>query len=473
MDASEPEAQDSAALASLSGDLALPTDTSAPTDDAAIEAPPSIGSDERRMHVRAYDFWAQLLKDRAFPTIADLEVATLGEFEDHAVLLDFTASTENPGVAYIGREIRESCGLTGPVAHLSDVPDGSLLSLLSDHYPRIVADEAPTSFEAESRNEAGANLFYRGILLPFSSDGDQIDVILGVLNWKETAGVAMAAALEQEVAVAAFTNPAPAVTAPVSAWAARPEMSEEAAVEEAAGDDEAGDVTVEAVGVDPAPVQSNADDANDVDASDVAADDDAGLAESLEAARATAVAARDADVRGRSALYRAISSAYDFSLSAEQHPQDYADLLADAGLKQQDRAPMTPVIKLIFGADYDKTRITEYATVIGHARAKKLGRGSLANYLAAYEGGLKALVKAERAAKRGQKPADATSERDMELLMHVLRTAPALGFLDYDAGNHEFILMVGRKMSDNEVGVLVPFKDQALLEKVLRKLAAS
>ena len=32
-----------------------------------------IGNDERRMHVRAYNYWSSLLRDREFPSIEDLE----------------------------------------------------------------------------------------------------------------------------------------------------------------------------------------------------------------------------------------------------------------------------------------------------------------------------------------------------------------------------------------------------------------
>ncbi|HSG54388.1 MAG TPA: hypothetical protein VLA45_02960, partial [Paracoccaceae bacterium] len=34
--------------------------------------PPEIGADERRMQVRAYNFWAGLLEDRNFPHVEDL-----------------------------------------------------------------------------------------------------------------------------------------------------------------------------------------------------------------------------------------------------------------------------------------------------------------------------------------------------------------------------------------------------------------
>ena len=48
-------------------------------EETAIEAPPEIGSDERRMHVRAYNYWVSLLDGRAYPSIEDLEPADLDE----------------------------------------------------------------------------------------------------------------------------------------------------------------------------------------------------------------------------------------------------------------------------------------------------------------------------------------------------------------------------------------------------------
>src|SRR3546814_15397005 len=73
--------------------------------------------------------------------------------------------------------------------------------------------------------------------------------------------------------------------------------------------------------------------------------------------------------------------------------RSFAALLDDAGLTAQDRAPMTPIVKLVFGAAYDKTRLAEYACVLGHAKEEGLRRGALAAYLDRYPGWLKGLVK--------------------------------------------------------------------------------
>ena len=160
-------------------DLGGASDASASHDVAA-----AIGTDERRMHVRAYNNWVSLLDGRDFPSIEDLEPSAVEDFAANSVLLDFTCGRDNPAIPYIGADIREECGLADDARTISDVPSRSLLSRLTDHYMQIIANRAPVGFEAEFVNQRGANICYRGILMPFSSDGDAIDFIYGVINWK-------------------------------------------------------------------------------------------------------------------------------------------------------------------------------------------------------------------------------------------------------------------------------------------------
>src|SRR6185369_5099430 len=95
------------------------------------------------------------------------------------------------------------------------------------------------------------------------------------------------------------------------------------------------------------------------------------------------------------------------ALAADKAPDDYAALLAAHGLTAQARAPLTPIVKLVFGADYDKTRLTEYATALAQARRLGLEVGALASHLAATPGGLKGVVQAERRFRRQSEGAPA------------------------------------------------------------------
>jgi hypothetical protein len=408
-------------------------------DEPAIEAPPEIGVDERRMHVRAYNYWVSLLDGRPYPSINDLEPHTLDDFGPHSVLLDFSEGGDDPKVAWLGPALRAECDLIGDIRRISDVPKRSLLSRLTDHYMQIIANCAPIGFEAEFQGQRGHNTMYRGILMPFSSDGDTIDFIYGVINWKEVADGATAAGIardaQREAARALAAAPAPVEAGPV--WADGPNAEP----------------------LDPPP-------AADWDAPEAAIGPDAGLADRLCAARASAEAAKHSDVRSRGALYRALGHAYDFALAAEAEPGDYAEILADAGLKGQARAPMTPVVKLVFGADYDKGRLTEFAAALSWARRETIPAGALADYLEAQPGGLKAVVQSERRARRPEPKPDAD-----EAAREKLRHAAAIGFIDLDC-TEEFILLLARRDGDGRVAVIAPIADPALTDRAIRKAAA-
>ena len=82
------------------GDFDLPSASETATADEVAAA---IGTDERRMHVRAYNYWVSLLDGRDFPSIEDLEPGDVSDFAANSVLLDFTCSGERPGGALYRR----------------------------------------------------------------------------------------------------------------------------------------------------------------------------------------------------------------------------------------------------------------------------------------------------------------------------------------------------------------------------------
>jgi hypothetical protein len=408
----------------------------------AIEAPPEIGVDERRMHVRAYNYWVSLLDGRPYPSIRDLNPQSLGDFGPHSVLLDFSDGSDNSKVMWLGQALREECDLIGDIRRIGDVPKRSLLSRLTDHYMQIIANRAPIGFEAEFVSQRGQNTMYRGILMPFSSTGEQIDFIYGVINWKEIAEPKVSATIARDAqrALAAAPAPAPAEACPVWADGPNAEPPEVAAAPAAEAD---------------------------WDAPELPLGDDAGLADRLGAARESAEAARSADTRSRAALYRALGQAYDFARAAEAAPDDYREILEDAGLKAQARAPMTPIAKLIFGADHDKARLTEFAAALSWARRQDVAAGGFRACLDGLDGGLKAMVQAERRARRREPKADAG-----ETARLALRRAPAVASIAFDSGSDaEFVLLLGRREAGGQLALLGSLHDAGLTEKAIRQLS--
>ena len=199
--------------------------------------------------------------------------------------------------------------------------------------------------------------------------------------------------------------------------------------------------------------------------------EDMGLGDWLAAAREMAVEARTSEDRTRNALYEAIGRAYDFSLAAAEHPDDFEELLTDSGLTVQDRAPMTPVVKLVFGTDYDKTRLTEYAAALSHAHRIELPRGSLGDYLRSADGGLKGVVRAERQMRRAASGKPDPTAESRAMLAEKLREMPGIALDEIAAYGSEFALVMIRRGDDGEIIILgeVP-EDDMLVEKAAKKL---
>ncbi|HSG35566.1 MAG TPA: hypothetical protein VLA37_13615 [Sphingomonadaceae bacterium] len=548
--------------------------------------PPEIGQDERRMQVRAYNFWASLLEDRNFPSIDDLETDNLPDFGPYSVLLDFTSGIEDPGIAFLGDKIAEECEAGEEISRLSDVPSRSLLSRITDHYMQILANQAPIGFEAEFINQRGSTILYRGILLPFSSDDDTIDFIYGVINWKELADqkttdelmLEVDQALEELPAVAAeeevtslsdWANSSDSLDLPVTSqdpaiagfdsdgddWdadetalpaptfgsfeaedsphseieledtfengseefelGAELELGEamELASEEPASEPASPQIpqACEPEAFAPEPIVPEAYEGETSDAEQFVPDygepeavepeapepaaytpevpepdayqpteiempeldeSDMALGDWLASARELALAARSSEDRTRHALYDAISRAYDFSIAASEAPEEFDELVADSGLTMQDRAPMTPIVKLVFGADYDKTRLTEYAAALTHAHRLELERGSLGDFLRKAEGGLKGVVKAERRLRREESGQAVEAPGDpRERIAKKLRKLEGMEFGAIPSEGKEFGLVMIRRLATGEVVVLGEIPDDvALVERAARKL---
>jgi hypothetical protein len=418
--------------------------TAAPEEEPVMERPPEVGIDERRMHVRAYNYWVSLLDGRPYPSIQDVDPHTIGDFGPHSVLLDFSRNQEDPEIAFLGRTLRVECGLDQSIRHISQVPSRSLLSRLTDHYLQIIANRAPIGFEAEFVGIRGHNTLYRGILMPLSSDGEAIDFIYGVINWKEMAEAEIAAGIEGEAlrAIAGAQEQPLVATGDGPAWADGPNSD---FVEATVTDELSGPADTSTLSLWP----------------------DDGLADRLSVARDSAEEAATSDARSRSALYRALGCAYDFALAAEKAPEDYAELLADADLKAQARAPMTPVAKLVFGVHYDKSRLTEFAAALSWAKRERVSAGTLAALIEAHEGGLKGVVAAERAHRRPAPKADRWAEVRAEL-----HKARPLARVEMEVkGEDEFVLLVARRDAGG-FDIVGNVSDQDLVDRAIRKSAA-
>jgi hypothetical protein len=196
----------------------------------------------------------------------------------------------------------------------------------------------------------------------------------------------------------------------------------------------------------------------------------------LTEARACAAEYGVMTARTRKALYAALGQTYDLTFYADSWPGEYARLLEEAGLTMQNRAPYSPIVKLVFGTDYDKKRVTEFAAAIIYGRRKNVSAGSFSDYLESFAGGLKAVVGLERLIRKGEDDdgSDGARTETHPAIARKLREIAPQPWTELGAGGDEFSLVLTRRLADGSIAMVgeVP-RDIAMLEKAARKLLAN
>lgn len=138
---------------------------------------------ERRLHNRARAAWEAARKGNKVPRIGDLDWQRMEKISEHAFLLTLRDSM-SPLVVRAGDVIAEEAGLTSLPVCLDDVPKSSLLGQFGLRWQEPVLKSEPMTSEYEFITEYGYQISCRGVLLPLSTDGETIDQVCGVINWK-------------------------------------------------------------------------------------------------------------------------------------------------------------------------------------------------------------------------------------------------------------------------------------------------
>ncbi|UTW55541.1 hypothetical protein [Kordiimonas sp. SCSIO 12610] len=386
--------------------------TEHPDQDNNTQANTNAILRERRMHLRAFDYWEGLRGDREFPDFDDLKSEDLNPFKDCCLLLDVSS---DPGgiIRFIGDRIDQLIDAPAMVGvPLSAFPHASFATALVDQLSDEQGHYRAVEFEfIEDLTDS------RGILLPFTRYGEGQDHIQFVL------------------VVANFRNRVPDVIIPI---------------DEIAGFDEEPELDPQ-----------------------LTTEADTEFESQLMQVQNLAGTIVHPDIGTRESLYRALEHVYRLYYDAQDNVDKYKDILSAQGLKVQARAPFTPLLKLIFGKTYDKTRLTEYASALAYATRMQVPVEGFADFLMEQPGGIKGCVKAERAARRGESGTKAY-DRQEKALTH-LRQVKGIANIKLDnlERSEEFILLLARKKSDTQYEVIGPSDiGEETLDAAIRRYAA-
>ncbi len=144
----------------------------------------AMNAGERRMTWRLHNYWRVLRGGRTYPSLDDFNVEAVPGFAPHCFLLDLTGGVETPVFRFVGPALSADCGMNFAQEPLSAVPHLSLLARVTDHYSEVIDKKAPVSFETEYVDAQGVGMLCRGVMVPFSGDGETIDHIVGAIRSK-------------------------------------------------------------------------------------------------------------------------------------------------------------------------------------------------------------------------------------------------------------------------------------------------
>lgn len=407
---------------------------------------------ERRLHLMAFDYWHGLKEGRTYPLFKALTPAGLAPFREHCLLLELT--DDEPLVRFAGPHVADLLGGTVEKGmSLKAFAGAAFAEALVKQYSTEEGCTQAVEFEFEE--EA---MRCRGVILPFSSTGDHPHFSMVVANSR-----LVHAEEDASVGGIAETAPQPETSEPDTSEPIAPDTS----------DTETDEHTVEpeAVFPDETPPESQKISSPE-EASETAADapEDGLFGAAVDACRAAAGGVAHLDGGGREKLYQALAAALALHEQAAANPAAFAETLKQFGLKKQARAPFTPALKLTFGKDYDKTRLTEYAAALAYACRQGQSSDTLAGFLEQEPGGIKGCVRRERAARRGE--AGTSSARLQEKAADIVRGLPCVRASALES-DEEFCLVIARRVEDGGGYELIGPADvgQNTVDAAIRRLA--
>lgn len=128
---------------------------------------------------RLYDYWRERWRGEAPPARADIDPAELKPLLPNLALVDVEEEPRRFRFRLVGTDIVQRYGEEITGRRLDEVGLGCELAAIAEQYDETVREQAPTYCRHELPRPGGKRVKYERLLLPLSSDGRRIDMLLG------------------------------------------------------------------------------------------------------------------------------------------------------------------------------------------------------------------------------------------------------------------------------------------------------
>ncbi len=169
-----------------------------------------------------------------------------------------------------------------------------------------------------------------------------------------------------------------------------------------------------------------------------------------------------ANARTREGLYGILACAMDIRHASLQDMGAFQEMLRENGLSAQARAPFTPIIKLLLGRGYDKTRVAEYSTALQFAERHGLKGASLRSFFQGLPGGIKGCVRMERSIRKVSR--GEAADPALAAALKWLEGQPAKGQASVPS-DEDYVFLLAKKGHDEGIYDVIRKVDMATNDK--------
>lgn len=136
-----------------------------------------------------YDYWSKHRGGRTMPSRADLDpLRQIPRLLRHVQLVESIDGGKRFRVRVVGTRIVEAMGHDGTGRYLDESFSGERLSHIQAAFRLICETRTPHFFRDLYKTPRDIDLVANRLFLPLSSDGDQVDFVLGAITFEFPGG---------------------------------------------------------------------------------------------------------------------------------------------------------------------------------------------------------------------------------------------------------------------------------------------
>ena len=144
---------------------------------------PQASGQEQRMTFRLLSYWQRMRAEREMPSLADINISEIEAMWHHTFTIELGASEEEHRFQYFGPELASVFGQDYTGTELGDALNDVMVNNTIGYYEEVLEKRKPCAQSSEFFMD-GKEVRYRSIILPLSSNGQEIDFLFGTTNYK-------------------------------------------------------------------------------------------------------------------------------------------------------------------------------------------------------------------------------------------------------------------------------------------------